>query len=73
MLADPAGEVRAAACETLGRIPGSTVPKALLQATHDTKPSVRRAAALSPMSDCADAMLSNASGALLLSGESFSN
>ena len=35
--------------------------------------SVRRAAALSPRSDCADAMLSNASGALLLSGESFSN
>ena len=30
--------------------------------------SVRRAAALSPMSACADAMLSSASGALLLSG-----
>ena len=45
MLTDPAGEVRAAACETLGRIPGATVPEALLQATRDTKPSVRRAAA----------------------------
>jgi HEAT repeat protein len=44
MLADPAGEVRTAACETLGRIPGATVPEALLQATRDTKPSVRRAA-----------------------------
>ena len=44
MLADPAGEVRAAACETLGRIPGATVPEALLQATRDTNPSVRRAA-----------------------------
>jgi HEAT repeat protein len=44
MLADPAGEVRAAACETLGRIPGATSPEALVQATRDDVPSVRRAA-----------------------------
>jgi HEAT repeat protein len=44
MLADPAGEVRAAACETLGRVPGATVPDALAQATRDPVPSVRRAA-----------------------------
>jgi HEAT repeat protein len=44
MLADPAGEVRAAACETLGRIPGATAPEALAQATRDQVPSVRRAA-----------------------------
>jgi hypothetical protein len=44
MLADPAGEVRAAACETLGRIPGATAPEALEQATRDEVPSVRRAA-----------------------------
>ncbi len=44
MLADPAGEVRAAACETLGRIPGAPVPDALVQATRDHVPSVRRAA-----------------------------
>ena len=44
MLADPEGGVRAAACETLGRIPGETVPAPLAQATHDPVPSVRRAA-----------------------------
>jgi HEAT repeat protein len=44
MLADPAGEVRAAASETLGRIPGATAPGALVQATRDDAPSVRRAA-----------------------------
>jgi HEAT repeat protein len=44
MLADPAGEVRAAACETLGRIPGSTAPEPLEQATREHVASVRRAA-----------------------------
>ena len=44
MLADPAGEVRAAACETLGRLSGATAPDALVQATRDQAPSVRRAA-----------------------------
>jgi len=44
MLADPDGEVRAATCETLGRIPGGTVPDVLAQATRDHVPSVRRAA-----------------------------
>jgi HEAT repeat protein len=44
MLTDPAGEVRAAACETLGRVPGATAPDALGQATRDPVPSVRRAA-----------------------------
>jgi len=44
MLADPAGEVRAAACETLGRVPGVTAPDALEQAARDLVPSVRRAA-----------------------------
>ena len=44
MLADLAGEVRAAACETLGRIPGATAPEPLAQATRDHVPSVRRAA-----------------------------
>ena len=42
MLADPAGEVRAAACETLGRIPGATAPEGLVQATRDDVASVRR-------------------------------
>ena len=44
MLTDPAGEVRAAAAETLGRVPGATVPDTLAQATRDPVPSVRRAA-----------------------------
>jgi len=44
MLTDPAGEVRAATCETLGRIPSATAPEALAQTTRDPVPSVRRAA-----------------------------
>jgi HEAT repeat protein len=44
MLTDPAGEVRAAACETLGRVPGAAAPDALTAATRDQVPSVRRAA-----------------------------
>jgi HEAT repeat protein len=44
MLGDPAGEVRAAACETLGRIPGAAVADALLDAVGDEAASVRRAA-----------------------------
>jgi HEAT repeat protein len=44
MLADPAGEVRAAAGETLGRVSDTTAPDALAQATRDPVPSVRRAA-----------------------------
>jgi HEAT repeat protein len=44
MLADPAGEVRAAACETLGRVSDTTAPDALAQATRDPVPSVRRTA-----------------------------
>ena len=46
MLADTAGEVRAAACETLGRVSDTTAPDALAQATRDPVPSVRRAAVL---------------------------
>lgn len=44
MLADTAGEVRAAACETLGRVAGATTPDQLMEATRDPVPSVRRAA-----------------------------
>ena len=44
MVADPAGEVRAAACEALGRIPAATAPEPLEHATRDQVPSVRRAA-----------------------------
>jgi len=44
MVADPSGEVRAAACEALGRIPGATAPGTLEDATRDQVPSVRRAA-----------------------------
>lgn len=44
MLADPAAEVRAAACETLGRIPSEPAPEPLALATRDLVPSVRRAA-----------------------------
>jgi len=44
MLEDPAGEVRAAAAESLGRIPGTSVPDELIRATGDSVPSVRRAA-----------------------------
>ena len=44
MLADPAAEVRAAACETLGRIEDGPAPEPLARATLDPAPSVRRAA-----------------------------
>jgi HEAT repeat protein len=44
MLGDPVGEVRAAACETLGRLPGAAVPDALLDAASDEAASVRRTA-----------------------------
>jgi HEAT repeat protein len=44
MVGDPAGEVRAAASEQLGRIPGPTLPGALLDAARDETLGVRRAA-----------------------------
>jgi HEAT repeat protein len=44
MVDDPAAPVRAAACETLGRLGGEQTPEPLKEASRDDQRSVRRAA-----------------------------